>query len=132
MYEMRSGAAGEMDLVEQRHARQRESAPDIRQYRGVYMTRLIIRILVFLTSGAIIFVLVRSLQEYESTKNVTQPFRNSSGSQPVWPSNLTLYPTWIYLGAALFAAILSLLLILGSFFKAVSDLPANLESPLTL
>ena len=120
MYEKRSNAGGEVDLAELRQARQRDSAPDIRQYRGVYMTRLILRVLSLLTCAAIIYVLVKSILDYRNTKDVTNPYRDGSGTFPVWPDNLTLYPSYILLGAAVFAGILSLILVVASFSKAVS------------
>lgn len=113
--------AAEVLLAERRHARQRDSALDIRQYRGFYRSRLILRMLSLATCIAIIVVLVDSIRSYKRTEHVTNPFRAGSGSFPVWPEGLKLYPTFLLLAAAIFAGIVSFLLVLASFLKGVSE-----------
>ncbi|KAH7355929.1 hypothetical protein BKA66DRAFT_429211 [Pyrenochaeta sp. MPI-SDFR-AT-0127] len=106
-------------LAERRHTRQRNSTPDIRQYRGIYRTRLILRILSLAVCISIITLLVDSVQSYKKTEHVTNPFRAGSGSFPVWPEGLKLYPTFLLLAAAIFASIVSLLLVIASFLKSI-------------
>lgn len=113
--------AAEILLSERRDVQQRESVPDIRQYRGVYRTRLTLRILSLATCIAIKVVLIDSIRTYKKTKHVTNPFRSGSGSFPVWPEGLKLWPTYILLGAALVAGVFSLLLIVASFHKSVRE-----------
>ena len=110
----------EILLAERREkAQDRNSTQDIRQYRGIYRTRLVLRILSFATCIAIKVVLIDSIRSYNKTKNVTNPFRNGSGRFPVWPEYLKLYPSYMLLGAALVAGVFSLLLIIASFHKSV-------------
>jgi hypothetical protein len=113
--------AAEILLAEHRQDAQELNANlDIREYRSVYWTRLILRILSFATCVAIAYVLIASIHSYQQTKDVRNPFRNGSGTFPVWgPEGLKLYPTYVLLGAALVAGTFSLLLILASFHKNV-------------
>jgi uncharacterized BrkB/YihY/UPF0761 family membrane protein len=114
--------AAEILLVERRQdAQERNSTGDIRQYRGVYRTRLIIRILSLATCFAIIGLLGNAIRLYLKTKNVRTPFRDGSGTFPVWSEGLRLYPTYMLLGAALVAGLFSMLLIGASLFKNVCD-----------
>jgi hypothetical protein len=110
--------AAEVQLAERRNA-QRLDAPDIRQYRAVYWTRLLLRVLSLLTCSLIVFVLVDATRTYERTKHLTNPFREGSGSFPIWPDGLKLYPSYVLLGAAVTAGLLCLALVLASFVKSV-------------
>lgn len=98
----------------------RTGTPDVQKHCGVYITQLILRILSLLTSLCIIAVLVLSVRNYTRTKNVTNPFHDGRGSFPIWPENLKLWPSFILLGAAVFAATFSFVLILASCAKSVS------------
>jgi hypothetical protein len=113
--------AAEIILTERRNE-QRKSAPDVREYRGVYWARLVLRILSLLTCGLISFSLIDAIRNYQRTKHVRNPFREGSGSFPVWPEQegLKLYPTYVLLGAAVVAGVFSLFLIIASFTKSVS------------
>ncbi|KAF2024001.1 hypothetical protein EK21DRAFT_118199 [Setomelanomma holmii] len=112
--------AAEILLSERRQEAQAlNSAPDIEQYRGLYRTRLVLRVLSFATCVAIIAVLIDSVRTYSKTKHVTNPFRNGSGQFPVWPDTLKLYPSYMLLGAGLVAGVVSLFLIVASFNKNV-------------
>jgi uncharacterized BrkB/YihY/UPF0761 family membrane protein len=112
--------AAEILLVERRQdAQERNSTGDIRQYRGVYRTRLILRILSLVTCLAIISLLANAIRLYIKTKNVRNPFRDGSGTFPVWSEGLRLYPTYVLLGTALVAGLSSVLLVFASFFKNV-------------
>ena len=117
--------AAEVLLAERRHNQQRDSAPDIRQYRGVYRTRLVLRILSLATCIAIDVVLIDSIRSYLKAKHVTNPFRDGSGRFPVWPESLKLYPTYLLVGAATVAGVFSLLLIVASFHKIVGGVLGN-------
>jgi hypothetical protein len=111
--------AAEVQLAERRNEK-RLDAPDIRQYRVVYWTRLLLRILSMLTCGLIIFSLIDATRTYEKTKHVKNSFREGSGSYPVWPKKLKLYPSYVLLGAAVTAGVFSLVLVLASCVKSVS------------
>lgn len=125
--------AAEILLVERRQAAQERNANgDIRQYRGIYRTRLVLRILSFATCIAIEVLLANSIRLYMNTKHVRNPFRDGSGTYPVWPENLKLFPSYALLGAALVAGLFSLLLIIASFHKSVGDVRKNCEMMLTV
>lgn len=106
-------------LAESRGMKPRESVPEIRQYRSVYQTRLVLRVLSLAACVAILVVLFDSLGLYRKTRNVTNPFRAGSGSFPVWPEGLKLYPTHLLVGAAFVAGIFSFVLLLASFNQTV-------------
>jgi hypothetical protein len=113
--------AAEIMLAERRQeAQERNSPGDIRQYRGFYLTRLVLRILSLATCVAIIAVLIQAIRAYNQTKYATNPFRDGSGTFHVWPQSLKLYPSYILLGAAFVAGLFSLLLVVASFHKNVS------------
>lgn len=109
----------EILLAESRGIKPRESPPQIRQYRSVYQTRLVLRVLSLATCVAILVVLFDTVRRYKNTKNVTNPFRAGSGSFPVWPDGLKLYPTYFLAGAAFVAGIFSFVLVLASFNQKV-------------
>lgn len=113
--------AAEIILAERRNEK-RTSAPELREYRPVYWLRLVLRMLSFLTCALISFSLIEAIRNYGRTKHVRNPFREGSGSFPVWPAQeaLKLYPTYVLLGAAIVAGAFSLLLIIASFTKVVS------------
>lgn len=119
-------------LADRRRAQQRAAAPDLRQYRGVYWTRLTLRVLSMLTCVVIASVLFTAIREYNETKHVRNPYRSGSGTFPVWPSGLKLYPTYTLLGAALVAGVFSLLLVAASFFKNVSRILDNKEGEILI
>lgn len=110
--------AAEIKLAERRNE-QRLEALDIRQYRAVYWTRLALRVLSMILCALIIMSLVDVTRTYEKTKHLTNPFREGSGSFPVWPMGLKLYPSYVLLGAAVVAGFFSLVLVLASFVKSV-------------
>ncbi|OAL44853.1 hypothetical protein IQ07DRAFT_684690 [Pyrenochaeta sp. DS3sAY3a] len=109
-------------LAESRGMKPRESVPEIRQYRSVYQTRLVLRVLSLAACVAILVVLFDSLRLYRKTRNVTNPFRAGSGSFPVWPEGLKLYPTHLLVGAAFVAGVFSFVLLLASFNQKVRRL----------
>lgn len=110
--------AAEVKLAERRNE-QRLEALDIRQYRAVYWTRLALRVLSMLLCALIIMSLVDVTRTYEKTKHLTDPFKEGSGSIPVWPLGLKLYPSYVLLGAAVVAGFFSFVLVLASFVKSV-------------
>jgi len=103
------------------HHEKKRKAPSasVHQSRGVYITRLILRILSTLTSLAIVGVLVSAIHTYTSTRHVTASFSDGQGRFNVWPTSLKMHPTYILLGAAAAAAGISLLLSLASVVGAV-------------
>ncbi|KAF2128744.1 hypothetical protein P153DRAFT_367100 [Dothidotthia symphoricarpi CBS 119687] len=111
--------AAEVLLADRRQTQERSSAPDLRQYRGFHWTRLVLRVLSLSTCAAISVVLIDAIYTYNKTKHVRNPYRGGSGTFPVWPKDLKLYPTYILLGAAAFAGVFSLLLVVASFTKKV-------------
>ena len=113
--------AAEIILTERRNEK-RKSAPELRDHRPVYWTRLILRMLSFLTCVLIALSLIDAIRNFQKTKHVRTPFREGSGSFPVWPEQegLKLYPTYVLLGAALVAGVFSLVLVIASFAKIVS------------
>jgi hypothetical protein len=112
--------AAEVLLVKRRQdAQERNSTGDIRQYRGVYRTRLILRILSLATCVTIVGLIANSIRLYIQTKHVRHAFQDGSGTFPVWPEGLKLYPSYLLSGAALAAGLFSLLLIVASFHKNV-------------
>lgn len=116
--------AGEILLADhyktqQRDAVPEDAAPEIGQHRGVYRTRLTLRVLSLAICIAINVVLIDSIRSYKKTKHFTNPFRNGSGRFPVWPEGLKLYPTYLLIGAATVAGVISLLLVIASFHKTV-------------
>lgn len=118
--------AADILLTERRQKTQAQNTTqDIRQYRGVYRTRLVLRILSLATCISIIAVLIDSIRSYHRTKHVTNPYRNGSGAFPVWPDTLKMYPSYMLLGAALAAGLFSLILIIGSFHKSVGGLGSD-------
>jgi uncharacterized BrkB/YihY/UPF0761 family membrane protein len=125
--------AAEIMLAERRQeAQERNSPGDIRQHRGFYRTRLVLRILSFATCVAILAVLIQAIKSYNQTKHVTNPFRDGSGTFPVWPRALKLYPSYILLGAAFVAGLFSLLLVVASFHKDVGYFPRDRKMVLTV
>lgn len=97
----------------------RRPGQDIQQYRGIYWTRLVLRVLSLATCIAILFFLVEGIVDYKKTKDVKDPFREGSGDFPVWPPNLKLWPSYILLAAAFIAGFFSLVLLFASCFKKV-------------
>ncbi|KAJ4983354.1 hypothetical protein SVAN01_11139 [Stagonosporopsis vannaccii] len=112
--------AAEVILAERRNEK-RISAPELREHRPVYWLRLIIRILSLLTCSLICFSLIDAISSYRKTRAVRSPFREGTGSLPVWPERegLKLYPTYVLLGAAVVAGTISLVLVIASFTKLV-------------
>ena len=98
---------------------ERRPDTDIRQYRSIYWTRLILRVLSFATCIAILYYLITGILVYKRTKDVKNPYVDGSGSFDVWPPGLKLWPSYILLGAALGAAVLNLILLFASCFKKV-------------
>ena len=113
--------AAEILLSEHRNEK-RKSAAELREHRGVYLTRLFLRVCSLLTCALILFSLIDALRNHRRTKDVRNSFHEGSGSFPVWPEKegLKLYPTYILLGAATVAGVLSIVLIVASFTKSVS------------
>ncbi|KAL6705247.1 hypothetical protein ACN47E_007207 [Coniothyrium glycines] len=113
----------EIDLSKRRAERKqqhdRDSGPDLKQDRGFYRTRLFLRFVVFAFSLAIVVALCDDLRWYFKTRHVTNTYRDGSGEYPVWPPGLKLWPTYILLGAAFGAALVSLLLIVASLHPNV-------------
>jgi hypothetical protein len=114
------GNGAEILLAASRQKRQRAAEPSISKSRGVYTTRLILRLLSALTSIAIIAVLVDSIRSYKKTQHVTNPYKSGQGRFPVWPEGLKLRPTWMLLGVAVVAATTSTILCVASLSAAVS------------
>ncbi|KAF9701301.1 hypothetical protein EKO04_000120 [Ascochyta lentis] len=112
--------AAEIILTERRNEK-RKSAPELREYRGIYWIRLVLRILSLFTCALISFSLVEAIKNFRKTEHVRNPFHEGSGSFPVWPEQegLKLYPTYVLLGAALVAGVFSLVLVVASFTKIV-------------
>ncbi|KAJ4319291.1 hypothetical protein N0V94_003983 [Neodidymelliopsis sp. IMI 364377] len=112
--------AAEIILAERRN-QQRKSEPELREYRGVYWTRLVLRVLSLLVCALISFSLIDAIRSFQRTEHVRTPFLDGSGSFPVWPEKegLKLYPTYVLLGAAVVAGAFSLVLIIASFAKSV-------------
>lgn len=107
-------------LVERRQeAQARNAHGDIREHRGVYRTRLILRFLSLATCVTIVALLTLAIRQYSQTKNARNPFHDGSGSFPVWPEGLKLFPSYALLGAAVVAGLLSLFLVVASFHKNV-------------
>ncbi|KAH6509891.1 hypothetical protein HBI56_129380 [Parastagonospora nodorum] len=112
--------AAEILLVDRRQqAQERNASGDIREYRAVYLTRLVLRILSLATCAAIVILLAQTIRSYSQTKHATNPYRDGSGTFPVWPDVLKLYPSYALLAAALLAGIFSLVLVVASFHKNV-------------
>jgi uncharacterized BrkB/YihY/UPF0761 family membrane protein len=112
--------AAEILLVNRRQeAQERNSNGDLRQHRSIYRTRLILRILSLATCVTIVGLIAHSIQLYIKTKHVRNTFRDGSGTFPVWPEEVKLYPSYLLSGAAFAAGMFSLLLIVASFHKNV-------------
>lgn len=107
-------------LVERRQeAQERNAHGDIREHRSVYRTRLVLRFLSLATCVSISALLTLAIRQYFQTKDARNPFHDGSGTFPVWPEGLKLYPSYALLGAAVVAGLLSLLLVIASFHKNV-------------
>ena len=109
-------------ILSEHHNGKRKSATELREYRGVYLTRVVLRVCSLLTCALILFSLIDALRNHRRTRDVRNSFHEGSGSFPVWPERegLKLYPTYVLLGAAIVAGVLSLVLIVASFTKSVS------------
>jgi hypothetical protein len=116
-FEMENHAA-EIKLAERRNE-QRLDAPELRQYRAVYWTRLVLRVLSLITCGLVLFGLLDATRTYERTKHLKNRFRESTGSFPVWPEVLKLYPSYVLVGTAVTAGLTNLVLVLACFVKSV-------------
>lgn len=116
--------AAEIILTERRNEK-RKSAPELCEYRSICWTRLVLHVLSLLACALISFGLVDALRNYRKTEHVRTPFREGSGSFPVWPERegLKLYPTHVLLSAAVLAGVFSFVLIVASFTKSVSVFP---------
>lgn len=107
-------------LVERRQeAQERNAHGNIREHRGVYRTRLVLRFLSLATCVTIVALLTLAIRQYSQTKHARNPFHDGSGTFPVWPEGLKLYPSYVLLGAAVIAGLLSLFLVVASFHKNV-------------
>lgn len=108
-------------ILAERRNEKRTSAPELREHRPVYWLRLIIRVLSLLTCALICFSLIDAIGSYRKTRTSRSPFREGSGSMPVWPARegLKLYPTYVLLGTAIVAGAISLVLVIASFTKVV-------------
>jgi hypothetical protein len=113
--------AAEIILAERRNEK-RQSAPEIRDYRVVSWVRLLLRIISMLTSALICMSLIDAIRSYRRTRHIRNTFREGSGSFPVWPEQegLKMYPTYIFLGAAVVAGVFNIVLVLAALTKAVS------------
>ncbi|KAK5048296.1 hypothetical protein LTR84_005966 [Exophiala bonariae] len=84
--------------------------------------RLIVRILSFLLTGAIVIVLAHALSIYFSSRDKTMYDARLQIDIRVWPNNMKTRPTLLLLGAASAATLLSGTLCVGSFSKVVRRL----------
>jgi hypothetical protein len=116
---MENGDAERLLTDRRQETHERRPGQDIKQYRSIYWTRLVLRVLSLATCIAIIFFLVEGIVDYKKTKDVRNPFRDGSGDFSVWPPNLKLWPSYILLAAALIAGLFSLVLLFASCFKKV-------------
>jgi hypothetical protein len=125
--------AAEIILAERRNEK-RQSAPEIRDYRVVSWTRLILRIVSMLTCALICMSLIDAVRSYRRTRHVRNTFQEGSGSFPVWPEQegLKMYPTYIFLGAAIVAGVFNIVLVLAALTKAVSRSRAAVSKPSVL
>lgn len=112
--------AAEIILTERRNEK-RKSAPELHEYRPIYWTRFVLRILSLLTCVLICLSLIKAISAFRKTEHVRNPFHDGSGSLPVWPEQegLKLYPTYVLLSAAIAAGAFSLILVVASFTKSV-------------
>jgi hypothetical protein len=113
--------AAEIILAERRNEK-RQSAPEIRDYRLVSWAHLILRIISMLTCALICMSLIDAIRNYQRTRHVRNTFQEGSGSFPVWPERegLKMYPTYVFLGAAIVAGVFNIVLVLAALTKAVS------------
>lgn len=120
--------AAEIILTKRRNAK-RLSPPEIRDYRAVSWICLILRIVSILICALICMSLIDAIRSYWATRHVRNTFQEGSGSFPVWPEQegLKIYPTYIFLGAAIFAEIFNIVLVFAALTKAVS--PFQAQSP---
>ncbi|KAH8674564.1 hypothetical protein BGZ60DRAFT_429559 [Tricladium varicosporioides] len=85
----------------------------------VSRTRLVIRILSFILSGALVAVLSHALSVYYGSKNKVVMDVRLDSELRVWPRDMKMRPTLVLLAAASLATFLSGILCLASFTKAV-------------
>ncbi|KAF3034916.1 hypothetical protein E8E12_005984 [Didymella heteroderae] len=112
--------AAEIILAERRNEK-RQSAPEIRDYRVVFWVRLILRIVSMLICALVCMSLIDAVRSYRRTRHVRNTFQDGSGSFPVWPEQegLKMYPTYIFLGAAIVAGVFNIVLVLAALTNAV-------------
>jgi hypothetical protein len=120
--------AAEILLTERRNEK-RQSAPEIRDHRLVSWFRLILRIISLLTCALICMSLFDAIRNYRRTSHVRSTFQDGSGSFSVWPEQegLKMYPTYIFLGAAMAAGVFNVVLVLAALTKAVSPSRASVS-----
>lgn len=86
----------------------------------VYRTRLIVRILSFILSAALVVVLSHAVSVYYSSKDADAFDISLQLTLPVWPRDMKMNPTLLLLGAASVATLLSGIICIASFSKVVS------------
>ncbi|KIX02083.1 uncharacterized protein Z518_08022 [Rhinocladiella mackenziei CBS 650.93] len=87
--------------------------------RWISRTRLVLRILSFLTSAAIVAVLAHAVSVYYSSKNMYMRDEKYDVELRVWPADLKMKPTLLLLGAASVATLMSAVLCAASISKTV-------------
>ena len=91
-----------------------------RHERLVYRTRLTLRILTFVLSLALVVVLGHAVSVYYSSKDDTMFDNSLRMDVRIWPLHMKMKPTLFLLGSASVATLLSGIICVGSFSKAVS------------
>ena len=90
-----------------------------RHERTVYITRLYLRLLSLLMSAVILGLLIHTLIQYYQTKNWRTMNEKTHMTSRIWPISFTLHPSYMMLGAATVATVLSIIVALASLSKAV-------------
>lgn len=118
---------GEIDLSKRREIREQSATPELRQHRGFYWTRLFLRCASLGLCIAIIVALCKDLRWFSDSKDVKKPFKDGSGEYPVWPEDLKVWPIYLLLASACIAGLVSLVMVVASFNKNVSEHPSTFE-----
>ncbi|KIV93587.1 hypothetical protein PV10_04790 [Exophiala mesophila] len=90
-----------------------------RHERLVYRTRLTLRILTFVLSLALVIVLGHAVSVYYSSKDNTMFDNSLRMDVRIWPLHMKMKPTLFLLGSASVATLLSGIICVGSFSKAI-------------
>ena len=94
----------------------------------IYRTRLIVRILSFILSAALVVVLSHAVSVYYSSKDDDTFDASLQLTLPVWPREMKMRPTLLLLGAASAATLLSGIICVASFSKVVSSSSCSYSS----